>query len=69
MLNSTATLNPNPLSKLSFNFSSQPEQKLSPQSFEEWRKYIYDLSGIYFQDNIPPSRFDLRTCTAEMKRS
>ncbi|MBK7980603.1 MAG: protein-glutamate O-methyltransferase CheR [Ignavibacteriae bacterium] len=51
MLNSTATLNPNPLSKLSFNFSSQPEQKLSPQSFEEWRKYIYDLSGIYFQDN------------------
>lgn len=51
MLNSTATLNPNPLSKLSFNFSSQQEQKLSPPSFEEWRKYIYDLCGIYFQDN------------------
>ncbi|MFZ1289114.1 MAG: protein-glutamate O-methyltransferase CheR [Melioribacteraceae bacterium] len=52
MLNSTATLHPNPLSKLNFSFGgSQQDQKLSPQSFIEWRKYIYDLCGIYFQDN------------------
>lgn len=30
-----------------------PGQKLnlSPKSFETWRKYIYDSTGIYFQDN------------------
>ncbi|MEE9430554.1 MAG: protein-glutamate O-methyltransferase CheR [Melioribacteraceae bacterium] len=26
-------------------------QKLTQQGFETWRKYIYDLCGIYFQDN------------------
>ncbi len=51
MLNSTATLQSNPLGKLSFSFSPQQDQKLSPQVFTEWRKYIYDLCGIYFQDN------------------
>lgn len=25
--------------------------KLTDQAFEEWRKYIYDLCGIYFQNN------------------
>lgn len=51
MLNSSATLRPNPLGKLNFSFGSQLDQKLSPQTFTEWRQYIYDLSGIYFQDN------------------
>ena len=51
MLNSTATLRNNPFGKLSFNFSSQQDQKLTPQVFTEWRKYIYDLCGIYFHDN------------------
>ena len=51
MLNSTATLKPNGLGKLNFSFGSSQDQKLSPQAFIEWRKYIYDLCGIYFQDN------------------
>jgi chemotaxis protein methyltransferase CheR len=51
MLNSTATLRPNPLGKLNFSFSPQQDQSLSPQTFSEWRKFIYDLCGIYFQDN------------------
>jgi chemotaxis protein methyltransferase CheR len=28
-----------------------PNLKMSQMEFNEWRKYIYDLSGIYFQDN------------------
>lgn len=28
-----------------------PKQTLSQQSFEKWRKFIYDNSGIYYQDN------------------
>lgn len=51
MLNSTATLRPNGLGKLNFSFGSSTDLKLSPQAFTEWRKYIYDLCGIYFQDN------------------
>lgn len=51
MLNSTATLRPAGLGKLNLNFGGSNEQKLSTSSFEEWRKYIYDLCGIYFQDN------------------
>ena len=51
MLNSTATLRPTGLGKLNFSFNNSQDQKLSPQSFEEWRKFIYDLCGIYFQDN------------------
>ncbi|MCP5063230.1 MAG: protein-glutamate O-methyltransferase CheR [Ignavibacteriae bacterium] len=31
--------------------SSLQNQKLTQQGFETWRKYIYDLCGIYFQDN------------------
>lgn len=51
MLNSTATLRPPGLGKLNFGFGSSQDQKLSPQSFTEWRSFIYDLCGIYFQDN------------------
>lgn len=51
MLNSTATLRPAGLGKLNFNLGSSNDLKLSASSFEEWRKYIYDLCGIYFQDN------------------
>jgi chemotaxis protein methyltransferase CheR len=51
MLNSTATLRPTSLGKLNFSFNTTQDQTLSSQSFEEWRKYIYDLCGIYFQDN------------------
>jgi chemotaxis protein methyltransferase CheR len=51
MLNSTATLRPPGLGKLNFSFGSTQDKKLSPQAFTEWRKFIYDLCGIYFQDN------------------
>jgi len=51
MLNSTATLRPPGLGKLNFSFGTSQDQKLSPQAFNEWRKFIYDLCGIYFQDN------------------
>ncbi len=36
---------------LSFGFSKSKKMELSPQEFEEWRKFIYELTGIYFQDN------------------
>jgi len=51
MLNSTATLRPAGMGKLNFNFGNSQEQKLTPQAFIEWREFIYDLCGIYFQDN------------------
>jgi chemotaxis protein methyltransferase CheR len=51
MLNSSATLRPTNAGKLNFSFGINQDQKLSPQAFEEWRKFIYDLCGIYFQDN------------------
>jgi len=51
MLNSTTTLKPNSFGKLNFSFGSSPDQKLSPQAFAEWRQFIYDLCGIFFQDN------------------
>jgi chemotaxis protein methyltransferase CheR len=51
MLNSTATLRPPGLGKLNFSFGSTQDKKLSPQAFTDWRKFIYDLCGIYFQDN------------------
>lgn len=52
MLNSTATLRPSGLGGgQSFNFNFSNDQKLSPQGFQEWRKFIYNLCGIYFQDN------------------
>lgn len=31
--------------------SGSQSQKLTPQAFGVWRKFIYDLCGIYFQDN------------------
>lgn len=34
-----------------FGFSKGPSLKMSDKTFEEWRKYIYDVTGIYFQDN------------------
>ncbi|MFH0734126.1 MAG: CheR family methyltransferase [bacterium] len=40
-----------PFPQFNFGLSSKAEVKLTDQSFEEWRKYIYDLCGIYFQDN------------------
>lgn len=51
MLNSTATMTPRGLGKLSFSFNPAQDLKLTQQEFVEWRKLIYDLCGIYFQDN------------------
>lgn len=31
--------------------STLNNQKLTSKEFQEWRSYIYDLCGIYFQDN------------------
>jgi len=39
----------NPLGN--FSFGSKPSAKLSDKTFQDWRQYIYDLTGIYFQDN------------------
>ncbi len=38
-------------SSLNFGFSKSKKLELSPQEFDEWRKFIYELTGIYFQDN------------------
>lgn len=51
MLNSSNTLRPPVNSKFNFNLNLIQEHKLTDDEFNEWRKYIYDLSGIYFQDN------------------
>ncbi len=40
-----------PFPQFNFGLSTKTEAKLSDQTFEEWRKYIYELCGIYFQDN------------------
>ncbi len=32
-------------------FASKEIVPISDKSFEDWRKFIYDISGIYFQDN------------------
>ncbi|MEI7810885.1 MAG: protein-glutamate O-methyltransferase [Ignavibacteria bacterium] len=34
-----------------FTFSGRSQIVLSDKTFETWRKYIYDICGIYFQDN------------------
>ncbi|MGE5497242.1 MAG: CheR family methyltransferase, partial [Syntrophothermus sp.] len=34
-----------------FGFSSKNQITLSDKSFDSWRKYIYEICGIYFQDN------------------
>ncbi|MGE5680517.1 MAG: CheR family methyltransferase [Bacillota bacterium] len=34
-----------------FAFANKNQVSLSDKSFENWRKYIYDICGIYFQDN------------------
>lgn len=36
---------------LSLNTGNKPAIKLSDKTFVDWRQYIYDLTGIYFQDN------------------
>lgn len=51
MLNSVATKTPKGLGKFGFNFGTTQDKKLSQQEFVEWRKLVYDLCGIYFQDN------------------
>ena len=51
MLNSIATLRPKGLAKPNFSFGSSQDLKLTLKSFNEWRKFIYNLCGIYFQDN------------------
>ncbi len=38
-------------SSFNFNFSSNKKMVLTNQEFDEWRKFIYDKTGIYFQDN------------------
>ncbi len=38
-------------SSLNFSFSKSKKMELSAAEFEEWRKFIYELTGIYFQDN------------------
>lgn len=51
MLNSNSTMIPSQMGKLNFSFGTTQDQKLSQNEFVEWRKLIYDLCGIYFQDN------------------
>jgi chemotaxis protein methyltransferase CheR len=38
-------------SSFNFNFSSSKKLTLSDSEYEEWQKFIYDKTGIYFQDN------------------
>lgn len=35
----------------SFSFAKKSSAKLSDKTFEEWRSFIYDTCGIYYQDN------------------
>lgn len=35
----------------SFTFGAKPGLTLSDKSFEDWRKFIYESCGIFFQDN------------------
>lgn len=41
----------NPKAPESFSFAVKSSIVLSDKTFESWRKYIYDICGIYFQDN------------------
>ena len=36
---------------LGFSFSKKSSIAFSDKAFEDWRKYIYDVTGIYYQDN------------------
>jgi len=47
------TLASKSINSFKFNFSSKNNRKLqmTDKNYDEWRKYIYELSGIYFQDN------------------
>ncbi len=36
---------------LNFSLGNTQKKQMSEKAFNEWRKYIYDVSGIYFQDN------------------
>jgi len=38
-------------SSINFNFSSGKKLTLSDSEYKEWQKFIYDKTGIYFQDN------------------
>ncbi len=48
---SVETAKRNVVSNFNFTFNRSNKLKLTQNSFENWRKYIYDLAGIYFQDN------------------
>ncbi len=51
MNNFSGTQTKTPLN-LSFGSSLlNKDSKLSDKAYEDWRKFIYDLCGIYFQDN------------------
>lgn len=41
----------NPQQSQAFTFAQKNQITLNDKAFENWRKYIYDLCGIYFQDN------------------
>lgn len=51
MLNMTQYPNANIPSAARFIKPTQAVQPLTPKSFEDWRKYIYDNCGILFQEN------------------
>ncbi len=34
-----------------FSFGTKNNVKMSDKAFQDWRAYIYDLTGIFFQDN------------------
>lgn len=36
---------------LNLNIGNKPAIKLSDKTFADWRQFIYDMTGIYFQDN------------------
>ncbi len=42
---------PNSPMNLSFGTKSESGSSFTDKSFQEWRQMIYDISGIYFQDN------------------
>lgn len=50
-MNQSAFATKNPPAPSLFNFGQKDDIKLSNEGFQKWRGYIYDLCGIYFQDN------------------
>lgn len=54
MVNQFSTFAKKPQTNKPFNFTfgnNNNDKKLSEATFAEWRKVIYELCGIYFQDN------------------